>query len=469
MKSKMCLHSFFLLSMVIVLILSSCAPVAEQIQAPAEPQVVEITKLVAGTPVVVTATPPPEKPKPKGEIVIWGWPAADKAFEAIMAGFNKEYPDIKVTAQMNAGMAGGTRDALAAALAAGSGAPDVSMIEINDVGRFVMQGGLVDLSQPPYNALKYEKDFVAYKWQQGMTPDGQLLAFPWDIGPAGLFYRRDIFKAAGLPTEPDEVAKLLNTWQAYLDVGKKVNNPSKNLFWTDTIANIPYIYYAHKNFFDKDFNIAFDNPRTLQLFEYALQGRQAGLDAKIPAWTQEWYTALQSGQIATTIAGGWFGGMLKSWIDPEGGGNWGVIPIPEDPLQNWGGSFLAIPEQSKNKEAAWAFIEYALANADAQNRMFVAVDYFPAYMPAWDNPLYAEADPYFGGENTRQLWVKIASSEGEVFATPLDSAAEQAYNAEVGKMLDQNLDAKTGLQNAVNAVTVAIAKDKETLLAKLKK
>jgi multiple sugar transport system substrate-binding protein len=173
--------------------------------------------------------------------------------------------------------------------------------------------------------------------------------------------------------------------------------------------------------------------------------------------------------VATTIAGCWFGGFLKSFVDPEGIGNWGVVPIPEDPQQNWGGSFLAIPEQSQNKEAAWAFIEYAMANADAQNRMFVAVDYFPAYMPAWDNPLYEEADPYFAGQKTRQMWVDIAKSEGKVFATPLDSAAEQAFNAEVGVMLDQDLDPAVAMDNAVAAVEAAIAQDKETLLATLDK
>lgn len=38
--------------------------------------------------VQVTPTPMPEAPKPTGEITIWGWPAADKAFEAIIEGFN---------------------------------------------------------------------------------------------------------------------------------------------------------------------------------------------------------------------------------------------------------------------------------------------------------------------------------------------------------------------------------------------
>lgn len=454
--------------------LAACQPAATP-----TPEVIEVVKTVEVTKVVqgetiteyveVTPTPAPEAPKPSGDIVIWGWPAADKAFESIIAGFNEQYPDINVTWEMIPGMAGGTRDALSTALAAGEGAPDISMIEINDIDRFVLQGGLVDLLQEPYNAGKYKDDFVAYKWEQALTPDGRLLAFPWDIGPASMFYRRDVFEKAGLPSDPESVAELLSTWEGFLETGQQVNDPANNLFWMDNAAQIPYIYYAHKNFFDEDYNVAINNPKTLQVLGYAQQARNLGLDARVANWTEEWYSMLANGQIATQISGCWFGGFLKSWIDPAGAGKWGVVPIPEDPLQNWGGSFLAITEQSKNKEAAWAFIEYAMATADAQNRMFVAVDYFPAYMPAWDNPLYQESDFYFGGQNTRALWTQIATSPGRIFTTPMDSAAESAFNSAVAAMLDQGLDPEETLANAEQAILDATAQDRELLLEMLGK
>jgi multiple sugar transport system substrate-binding protein len=176
---------------------------------------------------------------------------------------------------------------------------------------------------------------------------------------------------------------------------------------------------------------------------------------------------LANGQIATTISGCWFGGFLKSWIDPEGAGNWGIVPIPEDPLQNWGGSFLAIPEQSQNKEAAWAFIEYSMATNKAQNQMFVAVDYFPAYTSAWESPLYEEGDFYFGGQKTRALWTQIATSPGQILTTPMDSAAEQAFNSEVAKMLDQGLDAQETLEAAEQAIIEQTAQDRALIMEML--
>lgn len=407
--------------------------------------------------------------KPKGEVLIWGWPAADKAFETIIAGFNEKYPDIKVTWEMIPGMAAGTRDALSTALAAGEGLPDISMIEINDIDRFVFQGGFVDLLQKPYDAGKYKDDFVAYKWDQAMTPDGRMLAFPWDIGPASLFYRRDLFEKAGLPSDPESVAKMLSTWESFIETGQKVADPDNNVFWMGNAAQIPYIYYAHKNFFDEDYNVAINNPKTLQVLKYAQQVRNLGIDAKATFWVEEWYSMLAKGQIATTIIGCWFGGFLKSWIDAEGAGNWGVVPVPEDPLHNWGGSFLAIPEVSKNKEAAWAFVEFAMATAKAQNAIFVAVDYFPALKPAWEDPLYQEGDPYFGGQKTRALWAEIANSPGKIFTTPMDSAAEQAFTAEVAKMLDQGLDPQETVKAAEQAIIEQTAQDREFVMEMLGK
>ena len=195
----------------------------------------------------------------KAAITVWAWPSADKAFESIIAGFNQKYPGIQVTWEMKPGMAAGTRDALLAALAAGSGGPDVVLIEINDIGMYALHGGFVDLRKAPYNAGAYKNDFVGYKWDLATAPDGALFAFPWDIGPAGVFYRRDLLDKAGVPSDPDRLSKLIKTWDDFYAVGKKVNDPANKIWWTDNARGIPYIYFAHKNFFDKNMNTASAN------------------------------------------------------------------------------------------------------------------------------------------------------------------------------------------------------------------
>jgi len=400
----------------------------------------------------------------QAKITVWAWPSADKAFDAIIAGFNAKYPGIQVTWEMKPGQAAGTRDALLAAMAAGSGGPDVALLEINDIGMYALHGGFVDLRQAPYNAGKYKSDFVGYKWDLATAPDGALFAFPWDIGPAGIFYRRDLLDKAGVPSDPDRLGKLIKTWDDFVKVGKKVNDPKNKIWWIDTARGVPYIYFAHKNFFDKDMNIAIDNPTTRRVLTIAKQLRNGGMDAKASLWTNEWYTMLNEGRVATSIVGCWFGGFLKSWIAKDTGGKWGVLPIPEQPLQNWGGSFLGILQTSENPEAAWKFIEYVCADAQAENTIMKTVDYFPSYKPAWKDPMYDQPDPFFGGEKTRRLWANIASSQGSFVVSPLDAQAENAFGVELDKFLDQNLAVEPTIKAMVQAIDEKTAAARKVVL-----
>jgi multiple sugar transport system substrate-binding protein len=418
--------------------------------------------IVAGTAAFAGGQDEAAQPEGPQEIVIWGWPAADVAFETIMPGFQELYPEITVSWEMTSSDA--VADSLTAAIAAGTGAPDISMIEINYIDQFALFGGLTDLLQEPYNAGRYEDQFVEYKWEQATTLEGdELIAFPWDIGPATVFYRRSLFDQAGLPSDPDSVAEMLSTWDGYIEAGRQVNDPDNNIWWTDSASNIPYIYHAHKNLFDEELNIAIDNPQTRRALEVAKTLREEGMDLQSDFWTEEWYAALNEGRVATTIVGSWFGGFLKSWIAADTAGDWGIVPVPEDPLQNWGGSFMAIPEQSEHKVAAWAFIEYSMAQADPQNAIFEAVDYFPAYKPAWEAEIYEVGDPFFGGQKTRALWTEIATSQGRFVTTPLDAAAEAAFTTEVATFLEQDLSVNEVIERAEEAIREQISQDREML------
>lgn len=130
---------------------------------------------------------------------------------------------------------------------------------------------------------------------------------------------------------------------------------------------------------------------------------------------------------------------MKTDIDPEGAGHWGATVLPGNlPGTNWGGSFLVIPEQSENKEAAWAFVKYMLATTEGQNTMFKAVDYFPAYEPAWEAApeLYTEGDPYFGGQAPNKIAAEIAANVPVVYNTIMDVTAEgYLYSSFNGAMM----------------------------------
>jgi multiple sugar transport system substrate-binding protein len=97
--------------------------------------------------------------------------------------------------------------------------------------------------------------------------------------------------------------------------------------------------------------------------------------------------------------------------------------------------------------------------------MFVAVDYFPAYKPAFDDPLYHEGDPFFGGQKTREMWVDIALNKIKPFVTtPMDAQAEQIFTSYVTQAIDQDLDAQETLTKAAKEIETQTAPDKEAAL-----
>ncbi len=378
-------------------------------------------------------------PDIKADIVVGGWPSGDDAFKAALEGFNALYPGINVEFQFTDTTS--YHQNLATSLAAGSGAPDVGMVEGAYVAQYRNSTALTDLNT--LGAADYKDDFVSFKWDQCVSDDGsKMVLIPWDIGPATLFYRTDIFEQAGLPTDPDEVDKLLSTWDGVVSAAETIKDKTGAWFTPD--ASYYYqLLFQNRDYYDEDLNLKLERDGDIDCLNAIIKMREEQLDMNVDMWSTEAYAAYADGTIASVASGAWFGGFLKTDIDPEGAGHWAVCHLPGGVgVKNWGGSFLCIPSQSQNQEAAWDFVKYMLCTAEGQNAMFQAVDYFPAYIPAYDDPIYDEEDPYFGGEKTKALWVELAKQLTPVYTTQMDVTAEGQIFTSVNQGLQEGLDAE---------------------------
>jgi multiple sugar transport system substrate-binding protein len=148
--------------------------------------------------------------------------------------------------------------------------------------------------------------------------------------------------------------------------------------------------------------------------------------------------ALQNSALVSFISASWAEGDLKVNYCADQAGKWRIASLPGGiKTMNYGGSNICIPNQGKNKTEAWAFVEYMLATVQGQNDMFKAMGYFPAYIPAWDDPVYNEQDPYYGGQSAKAMWKQIARTMNtEVYTTIMDGAADQ----ELGPALNEGLE-----------------------------
>ncbi|MBE1462525.1 extracellular solute-binding protein [Kibdelosporangium phytohabitans] len=109
------------------------------------------------------------------------------------------------------------RHRLLAALAGSAHIPDMTMLNDDVAGYFEDADQFVDVNT--LGADRLEAQYLPWKWQAGTTPDGRLLGFPVDTGPAALYYRHDLFPQAGFPGEPGDVARAVSTWDDYFAFG----------------------------------------------------------------------------------------------------------------------------------------------------------------------------------------------------------------------------------------------------------
>ncbi|HUW62051.1 MAG TPA: sugar ABC transporter substrate-binding protein [Candidatus Bathyarchaeia archaeon] len=335
-----------------------------------------------------------------GEIEVWSWNIAAASLENLIPMFNEVYPRCRVRVNMN-----GTnmQSRFLLSLAAGVGAPDVMQLQVRETPRYSMTGKLTDLTQV---AKKYEQDFPPSFWQD-CTHDGRVYGIPWDIGPGGVFYKRSVFEQYGV--DPLEI----ETWDDYIAAGETIlersGGKTKMLcvprgMLVDLFE--PLLQQAGGQIFDKEGRVAVNSRESLQVLRIIRRMIETGVGANIIHWTHEFLASLKSPVVATYPVGAWFGGTIRDYA-PETSGDWGVFRLPAmEPgglrTTNFGGSSLVIPDQCRNKEAAWRFIEFALCTKKAQIEQFRAFELYPALLTTHSDPFFDEPEPFYGGQKTRR-------------------------------------------------------------------
>src|SRR5690606_20358858 len=154
-----------------------------------------------------TPSPSGELPEPnpdlEGTVEIWGW--YNVAPLATVDAFRQLYPNVEVT-----GVDYSLEDTptkLATAINAGTGAPDLAMVEDLRLPGF-WDAGLLDLTE----CLEpYKEAFPEFKWDRIQRPDGRIVSIPWEINPGLITYNRKIFR------EYDIDPHSIETWDDYIE------------------------------------------------------------------------------------------------------------------------------------------------------------------------------------------------------------------------------------------------------------
>lgn len=374
----------------------------------------------------------------------------NEPIEAAIPMWNKLHPNDPI--KVNTLAYGDHHNALTTALATGSGAGDIACVEIGFVAKFGESGGLEDLGKAPYSAKQYQKLITGYAWAQATNADGGMYVFPVDIAPGTLFYRDDVLKKAGVST-----GALTKSWESYIEAGKKIKEKTGAYL----LHNAGFIARAYVRanitkgeslYFDAKGNPVLNSARFIKGAQLAKAARDAKLDANVGEWSPEWTDGLNKGKIATQPFGAWFEGTMHGII-PETSGKWRAVDLPGKSYATWGGSFLAIPKQSKNKDLAWEFIKFYGLTKEVQLNSFKAISALPSLKAAQNDPLLKQPVAFLGGQTTaRNTWVRAANNTLPFDANKFDSVADDAFGAALTKILNDGADIKAALDEAQTLV-----------------
>ncbi|WP_372594649.1 ABC transporter substrate-binding protein, partial [Actinotalea sp.] len=290
-------------------------------------------------------------------------------YEDLITEYMELNPNITVE-QKKAATSNEARDNLNTRLAAGSGLSDIEAIEVD---------WLPELMQYPDKFVDLTSDDVEGRWldwkvAQATTTDGQLLGYGTDIGPEGVCYRSDLFAAAGLPTDRDEVADLLgSTWQDYFDAGKDFTAAS-GIPWFDSAGAIyqgmiNQVENAYEESDGTPIPLA-DNTQAREIYDTVLTAAVTdGLSARYAQWSEDWTNAFQNDGFATMLCPGWMLGVIEG--NAAGVEGWDIADTFPGGGGNWGGSFLTVPTQGAHPEEARELAAWLTA-PEQQIKAFVA-------------------------------------------------------------------------------------------------
>jgi cellobiose transport system substrate-binding protein len=283
-------------------------------------------------------------------------------------------------------------------------------------------------------------------WKEAAATDGdgRLVGFGTDIGPQGICYRADLFEAAGLPTDRAEVAALFDgDWENFLDVadeykaatGKPMID-SANSVLQGIVNQIEYTYTEPDGTV-----IATENPEIQAAYEL-VTSRAVPNSAYAGQWSDDWFAALANGEFATMLCPGWMLGVISGNAADTTG--WDIADVFPNGGGNWGGSYLTVPENGANVDAALALADWLTA-PEQQMKAFANAGTFPSQLEALDSSELAEAtNEYFNNAPSGEI---LSNRAAAVTVAPYKDASYFKYHDE--------------LQNAVTRVFDGV-EDQET-------
>jgi multiple sugar transport system substrate-binding protein len=362
-------------------------------------------------------------------VTMWAW---YPNMELVIDNFNKQHDDVQVC-WTNAGAGGDEYDKFQTAVTAGTGAPDVVMLEGDHIPTYTIQNALADISKYVGDA---KANFSDGAWKDVSVGDG-IYGVPVDGGPMAMIYRTDVFDKYGI-TPP-------TTWAEFETAAQTVKDAGGPLF-ADFPANQPaFVTALMAQNGTEPFTYDPANDSTKQVLDYWSGLISKGLVGTQDQFTPEYVAGVIGGDYATYLSAAWAPGYLQGAGVGEGAdaGVWATAPLPQwsagDNVQvNWGGSAFSVTSQAKDVKLAAEVALGVYADSDSLTDGWKNQIIFPLNVNALNDPAFQDLkSDFFGGQQAnKEVYVPAANGYKGMTYTPIGSYYYSALTKQIAAIND---------------------------------
>ncbi len=372
-----------------------------------------------------------------GEITVWSWDVALAHLEEQAEKFRELHPDVEFNfEEMGVDQ---VYQKMTTCLQSGIGLPDIVSLEGEQMAKF---GTKFPGKFAEFTDMINTDDFFPIKVAE-CTVDGKVIAYPWDSGPCGMFYRSDLFEKAGVKAED------IVTWDDFIEAGKTIKDKTGSdiLCMAESRNDLVYrlmLMELGGFYFDEEGNPQVNSEESVRAMEMCKKMFDEGITFNNSSW-DDMIAGMSADKFACIPEAVWMVGSIKDAV-PDQEGKWAVMPLPrfdadQEPLgASNGGSALAVPSASENVEAAQEFVKFCMEDVDANIEGFQNYGLYPSYLPALESEAFEEGDEFFGGQKIFELFTEAGKNAPQVNYTENFAEALEMSKNSVAKILLEDED-----------------------------
>ncbi len=342
--------------------------------------------------------------------------------------FEAKYPEVDVVVKEYPMDVFQTR--LDNALRKGTDMPDIVVLEISFVKKYVESGRLMDLTAL---GLKERADEELYEYTVdiGTAEDGNLYAISNQAAPGGFFYRRSMAKELWGDDSPEFVQQKLSTWEGFLDVAAELKSNGKKIVSNLNAAEKVFLCERETGWVKDDvlqvdpcWDTYLELIRTMQDEGYSNETVEYGAGGG-------WYTDISGNEVFGYFLGAW--GLhyhLKSNAvngEYSSENDWGIVQGPY-PFYT-GGTWYAGVKGSDKQEEIKNFMQYFMFDQEylqgeaKKNGDFIGNKITVSALKD------TFADPFLQGQNHYQIFSEIADQ--------ISAKNVTVYDGSIGSMFSE--------------------------------